>query len=123
MKPEYYLISKNIGQKYHKYIKSKTLKLSKVTPYTVDEVIVGVKGQIGNERKITTFRDSKGNTIEKAFDYYGQPYRNRLYSMVNSDINDFEIVESRNVKEYILDRKLLNTYFQLKNFKQMNAGE
>ena len=118
MKPEFYLLSKITGQKYNKCHRIQTLKLTKGTPYSVDEVVLAVKGQIGKERKVTTFRDRNGNVIERAFDYYDKPYiKNRVYSSRNSDISDFETVVSKNIKEYTLNKNLISTYKQLKAYQ------
>lgn len=118
MKPEFYLLSKTTGQKYNKLHRAQTLKLTKGTPYSVDEVVLAVKGQIGKERKVTTFRDRNGNVIERAFDYYDKPYiKNRVYSSRNSDISDFETVVSKNIKEYTLNKNLISTYKQLKAYQ------
>ena len=107
MKPEFYLLSKTTGQKYNKLHRAQTLKLTKATPHSVDEVILGVKGQIGKERKITTFRDAEGNIVERAFEYYDKPYiKNRVYTSTNSDISDWETVTSKNIKEYTLNKNL-----------------
>ena len=69
-----YLISRTT-QRYTNYA-SKAIKLSKSTPYTVDEVLIGKKGK--SCKKITTFRDSKGNLIERIFNYkYPYEYNSR----------------------------------------------
>ena len=116
MKVEYYLLSKKLGQKYCKY-KGDSLKLSKDIPYTVDEVIVGVKGSLDKERRITTYRNSRGEIIERAFDYYDKPFKNRLYSRESNVISEEDIVTSTTVNEFILPRKLLGMFNQFRGFK------
>ena len=75
----YRLISKSIGQDFAQYNKN-AIRLNFRTPKTVDEVVVGLKDNPSLQRKITTFRDEKGQIMERAFDYHDKPYRNRLYS-------------------------------------------
>jgi len=113
MPREYYLISKIIGQKFIQY-KNNALKLSVGCPYTVDEVVVGIRGKDGLVRKITTFRDSKGNIIERAFDYFDKPYKNRLYTKSDSVKGEEELITSTTIKQYSLRREILDVY---KNYK------
>ncbi len=119
MAREYYLISKNLGQSFVKY-KGNTIRLSEQIPYTVDEILVGIKGQIGKERKITTFKDSQGNIIERAFDYFDKPLRNQVYSR-NDYINSDELfTTSTTIKEYQIKRNILKIYKDYKDdFQQL----
>lgn len=101
-----YLISRTT-QRYINYA-SKAIKLSKSTPYTVDEVLIGKKGKPC--KKITTFRDSKGNLIERIFNCEGQPLRNRIYTHQENTIGENEIVNSTTIKNYYLERSLVSFY-------------
>ena len=103
---KHYLISK-MTQKYTDYV-SNTIKLSKSTPYTVDEVVIGKNGKPC--KKITTFKDSKGNLIERIFNYEGEPLRNRIYTHNENTIGEDEIVSSTTIKSYYLKRNLTNIY-------------
>ena len=60
---KYYLLAKTT-QKFINYT-NQPIRLSKATPYTVDEVLIAKKGKKTPCKKITTFRDSNGNTIEE----------------------------------------------------------
>ena len=111
----YYLISKDIGKKFHRY-KGDALRLSTQIPYTVDEVVIGVKGKIGQESIITTFRDSKGQIIERAFDYYKKPFKNMVYTRQDHIIGDENFVTTTTIKEYSLKRSFLDAYNNLKDF-------
>ena len=111
----YYLISKDIGKKFHRY-KGDALRLSTQIPYTVDEVVIGVKGKIGQESIITTFRDSKGQIIERAFDYYKKPFKNMVYTRQDHIIGKENFVTTTTIKEYSLKRSFLNAYNNLKDF-------
>ncbi len=101
-----YLVSKTT-QKYTDYV-SNTIKLSKSTPYTVDEVVIGKNGKPC--KKITTFKDSKGNLIERIFNYEGKPLRNRIYTHNENTIGEDEIVSSTTIKNYYLKRNHTNIY-------------
>lgn len=115
----YYLISKDIGKKFYRY-KGDAIRVSSQIPYTVDEVVIGVKGKIGQERKITTFRDSKGQIIERAFDYFNKPYRNMVYTRQDSIIGQENFVTTTTIKEYTLPRRILSAYKDLKeNFQKL----
>ena len=95
--------------KYTQY-KGDVLRLSKFAPYTVEEVAVEINGQKDNVRKITTFRDSKGNITERVFDYPGRPIRNRLYSSEYNDIGIYESVKSTTKQDYELNRSVVKLY-------------
>lgn len=101
-----YLISRTT-QRYTNYA-SKAIKLSKSTPYTVDEVVIGKKGKPC--KKITTFKDSKGNLIERIFNYEGEPLRNRIYTHNENTIGEDEIVSSTTIKSYYLKRNHIDDY-------------
>lgn len=115
MRNSYYLISKKLGQSFVKY-KGNAIRLSGNLPYSVDEVVVGVKGKIGNERKITTFRDSNGKILEQAFDFYDKPYRNIIYTHEDHVLNDENFVTSTTMKTYTLKRNILNVYNEFKDY-------
>lgn len=116
----YYLISKKLGQSFVKY-KGDAIKLSGMTPYTVDEVVVGVKGKIGNERIITTFRDSKGSIIERAYDFYDKPYRNDIFAHNDYVLGEEELVTSTTKKTYTLKRHILSIYNAYKDLFRQNG--
>lgn len=118
MAREYYLISKRMGEPFTKY-KNNALRISVGCPYTVDEIVVGIRGKTGLERKITTFRDSNGKIIERAFNYFDKPYRNRIYSNADNIIGEEQFVTSTTIKEYKLKRAILNVY---KDFKDKFAS-
>lgn len=101
-----YLISRTT-QRYTNYA-SKAIKLSKSTPYTVDEVVIGKNGKPC--KKITTFKDSKGNLIERIFNYEGKPLRNRIYTHNENTIGEDEIVSSTTIKSYYLKRNHIDDY-------------
>ncbi len=103
---KHYLISKTT-QKYTDYALN-VIKLSKSTPYTVDEVLIGKKGKPC--KKITTFRDSKGNLIERIFNCEGEPLRNRIYTHNENTIGEDEIVSSTTIKSYYLKRNHIDDY-------------
>lgn len=96
------LISKISNILYSDY-KGKTVRLSKEIPYSVDEVVVRV-GAKNNKRKVTTFRNEKGEIIERCFDYPNQRYRNILYTRLKNALNDNEQVVSTIKKEYSSSR-------------------
>ena len=105
---KYYLLSKTT-QKFVDYV-SRPIRLSKATPYTVDEVLIAKKGKKNPCKKITTFRDSQGNIIERIFNFHNQPLRNRLYTRKETTIGENEIVNSTTVKEFFLTRRLVDIY-------------
>lgn len=111
MAREYYLISKNIGQNFIKY-KGNPIRLSTKLPYYVDEVLVGVKGQIGKERKITTFRDSEGNIIERIFDYFDKPLRNQIHKTQTFTKGEDLYITTTSINEYTLKRSIIDVYKQ-----------
>lgn len=114
MNSKYYLISKNLGIKFSEY-KGSAIRLGRnMFPYTVDEVVIGIKNT-HETKTITTFRDSKGNILERAFNNLDQHFKNRLYSKNNYEINGNEIVESKTVKQYSINRTLMNIY---KNYQK-----
>lgn len=111
---KYYLVGKTINQPF-KYYNGKATRLSNKTPSTVDEVVVGIIGEKG-KRKITTFRDSNGKIIERAFDFKNKAYKNRLYTYKDYAIGEEEYVNSTIIKEYSLPRTIMQVY---NNFKEM----
>lgn len=118
-----YLISRTT-QRYTNYA-SKAIKLSKSTPYTVDEVVIGKNGKPC--KKITTFKDSKGNLIERIFNYEGEPLRNRIYTHNENTIGEDEIVSSTTIKSYYLKRNHIDIYKkyqeQIINANKLNLWE
>ena len=110
MKNQFYLISKIEGRKFVKYNGNAVRLTSGTLPYSVDEVVIGIKGQIGKERKITTFRDNKGNIIERIFDYFNKPLRNRIYREQEYVIGEEEIVKAKKVREYSILKPVLKIY-------------
>lgn len=108
----YYLISRADKIPFVKY-KGDALRLINQTPWTFDEVVAGVKGKAGKLRKITTFRDSHGKIIERAFDYFDKPYRNRTYIHRDNIVNKNEYVQSTHIKEFFLSRANRATHLQL----------
>lgn len=112
---KYFLSSKNLGQRFADY-KGKAVRLAlEAKPHTVDEVIVGIKGT-NNTKKITTFRDSNGKIIERVFDYFDKPYRNRIYKNADYKIGEDQLVNSTTIKEYFLPRYKMKVY---KEFQKM----
>ncbi len=107
----YYLISKIEKLPYYKY-KGDALHLVNQTARTVDEVVIGIKGQPYLKSKITTFRDSDGNIIERAMDFFGKPYKNRVYNMRDNIIEPDEYVKSVHIKEYVLPKSLKEAHIQ-----------
>ena len=93
------------------------IRLNKATPYTVDEVIIGKKGKPFG--KITTFRDSLGRIIERAFNINGKPLKNRIYSYNDGIVGDREYVDVKTVKEFSLERKLVDVY---KEYQKQRAN-
>lgn len=121
MTREYYLIMKNYGQSFVKY-KSDVIRLSRQLPYTVDEVVVGVKGKIGQEKRITTFKDSQGNILERIFDYFGKPLKNHVYTRQEFTKGDDLYITSTTIKEYSINRQLINYYKSLREeFEKADA--
>ncbi len=107
----YYLISKITNLPYHKY-NGNALRLINQSARTVDEVLLGAKNSKNIKRKITTFRDSNGNIIERVFNYSDKPFRNRIYSKYYSIIGEDEFITSTHIKEYILPRAMKIPYLQ-----------
>lgn len=115
MSNKYYLISKNIGQKFINY-KGDSVKLSGNIPYYVDEIVVGIRGQAEKTRKITTFRDSNGKLIERAFDYFDKPYRNVIYSTEDNILGQDNFVTSTTMRSYLIERPLMKVYKETREF-------
>ncbi len=107
-----YLMLKPIRRSFVKY-KGDAVRLSTQTPCTVEEVWVGVKRHPERTKRITTFRDSKGNIIERAFDDGNSYLRNRLYSYSENTIGESEVVKSTTVKEYKIHKRMLKAYEQM----------
>lgn len=105
--------------KYTQY-KGGALRLSKFAPYTVEEVAVEINGQKDNVRKITTFRDSKGNITERVFDYPGRPIWNRLYNSEENDIGIYESVKSTTKQDYELNRSVVKLYKDVVSLPKAN---
>ena len=112
------LVSKTLGQNFAKYT-GKAPRLSSKIPHTVDNVVAHINGI---RKEITTFRDSKGNIIERSF-FNGKKYKNRLYERYYNTIGDDEFVTSTAIKEYTLPKNMLEKYyFILKDFKAQNIA-
>ncbi len=115
---KYFLISKTLNIPFNKYNGNAT-RLSNNIPYTVNEVVVGIKGQKGC-RKITTFKDSQGKIIERTLDYKGRAFRNRIYNHKDYTIGEEEYVNSTIIKEYSLPRCIMSVYNSFKDqFQQL----
>lgn len=113
-KPTLRLISKMTGISYIKY-QGEAVRLSTQPPATVDEVILSLDKHPKLQRKITTFRDSNGGVIERAFDYFDKPYKNIIYSNTENLIGEDFWVASTTKKKYVLDRIAMEYY---KDFRQ-----
>lgn len=114
MKPTFSLISKTNRINYFQY-KEKPLRLNLFNPYSVEEVIVGINGSKENVNKVITFRDSRGHIIERIFDFYNKPLRNRLYTYNEYEINSKEFVLSTTKKDYIINRNVIDLYKRVIN--------
>lgn len=107
MKSNFYIISKTT-QNFSDYL-SGTIRLSNQLPQTVKEVLIAnKKGKVRG--KITTFLDKEGNVIEKAFNIKDKPLKNRIYTSQKNHIGTDEVVTSTQIKEYTLNRKLIDIY-------------
>lgn len=107
MKSNFYVISKTT-QNFSDYL-SGTIRLSNQIPQTVKEVLIAnKKGKVRG--KITTFLDKEGNVIEKAFNIKDKPLKNRIYTSQKNHIRTDEVVTSTQIKEYTLNRKLIDIY-------------
>ncbi len=115
MKPTFDLVSRRIGISFVKY-KGDAVRLSMQTPAAVDEVVLSLKNNKDLQRKVTTFKDSNGKVIERVFDYFDKPYRNRLYSRTDNVIGQDEFVNSTTTKDYVLDRDAMKYYKGLIQF-------
>lgn len=110
MTNNYYLISKNLGRKFVRY-KGSVQRLSSKKPYSYDEIILGKHGgNIEDISIITTFRDSKGNIIERCFDLAGKTLKNRLYTIRENTLGEDKTVKSTHIKEYSLKRSLFDRF-------------
>lgn len=107
MKSNFYVISKTT-QNFSDYLNG-TIRLSNQIPQTVKEVLIAnKKGKVRG--KITTFLDKEGNVIEKAFNIKDKPLKNRIYTSQKNHIGTNEVVTSTQIKEYTLNRKLIDIY-------------
>lgn len=113
----YYLISKIERLPYCKY-KGDALRLLNQSAMTVDEVVVGNKNNPHIVRKITTFRNSHGEIIERAINFSDRPYKNRIYLKRDNIIGENEFVTSTHIKEYSLPRVLKKSFL-----KMMESGQ
>lgn len=110
MTGKYFLKSKPIRQSMLQY-NGKAMRISHASPPCyVEEVIVALKSAPEKERKITTFRDKQGNILERAFDYFDQPFRNYVYATKSYIMTKDEYADVKTRKEYILDRVLQRIY-------------
>lgn len=116
---DFYLINKTLNKSFVKY-NGDAVRLSLQTPAKVDEVIIGKKSSPDFVRKITTFKDSNGQIIERAFDYSDKPYQNRIYTNKDSIIGDCEYVTSRGATDYWLDRGAMKYYKKLIKSPKIN---
>ena len=108
---KYFLSSKNLGQRFADY-KGKAIRLAlEAQPHTVDEVIVSIKGN-NKTRKITTFRDSNGKIIERSFDFFDKPFRNRIYQHTDNVIGEDKFVTSTTIREFSLPKNKMKIYRQ-----------
>ncbi len=107
-----YLMLKSVDIPLYRY-KGKPIRLSSQIPYSVDEVWIGVKKHPGKNGCITTFKDSKGNIIERIFDMGDGYLRNRVYSRVENTIGKEETVKSTTIKEYKLKKRMIPAYEQI----------
>lgn len=115
MDSKFKLISKTTTN-FIKY-NGNAFRLTSNSPARVDEVVVGMSSNPKFVRKITTFRDSDGKIIERSFDYFNKPYRQRIYSdEICNVIGEDEFVTSKNVSDYELDRSLLELYNDIIQF-------
>lgn len=115
MRGKYYLISKTT-QKFTEY-QGRAIRLTKSTPYSVDEVLIGNKKKA--VKKITTFRDSSGKLIERIFNYKNKPLTNRIYTHNDYTIGQDEFVTSTTVKEFSLERSSEEVYKKLQEQLKM----
>ena len=106
---KYFLITKYSGKSFAQY-KGTARSISETIPKTVDEVWVGVVKHPEKIRKITTFRDEKGNIIERAFDYSDNKLRNRIYSRQSINISEDEFVNSVSVTDYFINKRMIPYY-------------
>lgn len=114
---KYNLISKT-SQNFRDYT-GNAIRLTKSLPYTVDEILVGQKSR--PYKKITTFRDSNGEIIERVFNYKNKPLRNRIYKKSDYTIGQDEYVTSTNIKEYTLPRAVVDVYKSYQaQFRKLN---
>lgn len=114
MSNSYYLISKKLGQSFVKY-KGNAILLGNNLPYSVDEIVVCKKGNFGNQRRITTFRDSNGKILERAYDFYDKPYKNEIFSYDEHVIGKENFVTSTTKYTYTLKRNILDVYNEYKD--------
>ena len=103
MSIKYSLVSKITGKNFAEYNGS-ALRVSTKTPMFYDEVVLQNPQNSKDIRKITTFRDKYGQISERAFDYFGNSYRNRLYERKDFVVNDEEWVEMTKVKDLLMSR-------------------
>ncbi|MBO5446154.1 hypothetical protein J6A34_01465 [bacterium] len=109
---DFYLISKPTRILFAQY-KGKAQRLSNELPHTVEEIIVGRRGVKG-QRIITTFRDSKGEIIERSYDYPKRPLRNVVYTHSDYVIGEDEYVKTTTKKEYTIYRTVLKRFKEIK---------
>ena len=105
---DFSIISKPTRILFSQY-KGKAIRLSDETPHTVEELVIGRYG-VKNPRIVTTFRNSKGEIIERAYDYPRQPLRNVVYTHTDHVIGEDEYVKSTTRKEYTISRTILKAY-------------
>lgn len=112
---------KSVGKAYVKY-RGEAIRLSSQTPSMVDEVWIGVAKHPKKTATITTFRDSKGNIIERIFDMADGYLRNRVYSYCENKIGTSEVVKSTTIKEYRLKKKMIPAYESIQeDYKEFGA--
>ena len=120
MANKYFLIANIRGTSFANY-RGTARSISEEIPKTVDELWVGIRKQPKKTRKITTFRDEKGNIIERAFDYADNKLRNRLYSRRTININKNETVNSTTINDYYINKRVLPFYEEfLEDYEETN---
>jgi hypothetical protein len=94
------------GQLFSKY-KGNGIRLTTgILPHTVDEIVVGIKGQAGKQKKITTYRDKNGNIIERVFEYPSKTVRSDVYTREYTALDDENIVKSTTIKSYSIPKNI-----------------
>lgn len=109
------LISKVKGMNFAAY-KGGAVRVSDRVPSSVDEVVVGIKGNEKTYKKITTFKDAYGKVMERVFDYPRNFVKNKVYSREINVLGNEEGIESTTIKDYIIPRKVLKKLGKYNNY-------